>query len=159
MATSALQLLCLGAALLAGCALEFQNTQAARELERSSRAPGSVYTGWRVYQDKCARCHGSAATGQGDAPDLVARVRTLGPREFADLLLLRYEWAVPPTQAGQPTPERRAYLDDLVQRRKGALVMPAWQGEPRVNAHVIDLYAYLWARAEGTQGSGRPAGP
>ncbi|MDD3936131.1 hypothetical protein [Rhodoferax sp.] len=29
--------------------------------------------------------------------------------------------------------------------------------EPRVNAHIMDLYAYLWARAEGTQGPQRPA--
>ena len=27
--------------------------------------------------------------------------------------------------------------------------MPAWQGEPKVDAHIVDLYAYLAARAEG----------
>ena len=43
-----------------------------------------------------------------------------------------------------------------MQRQQGALSMPAWQGEPRVNAHIMDLYAYLSARAEGRQGPGRP---
>jgi hypothetical protein len=29
-------------------------------------------------------------------------------------------------------------------------------GVPPVNAHIVDLYAYLSARARGTQGPGRP---
>ena len=45
-----------------------------------------------------------------------------------------------------------------MQRREAALTMPAWEGEPRVNAHIVDLYTYLSPRAEGTQGPGRPAG-
>jgi hypothetical protein len=32
----------------------------------------------------------------------------------------------------------------------------AWQDEPPVNAHVLDLYAYLSARADGVAGPGRP---
>ena len=40
--------------------------------------------------------------------------------------------------------------------RQGAIQMPAWQGEPRVQAHIADLYAWLSARAQGTQGPGRP---
>jgi cytochrome c5 len=151
-------LVCL--ALLAGCAVEFENAKAARELEQASRPAGSVYLGWRVFEDKCARCHGHGAAGPRaqDAPDLLARMRTLGPREFADLVLLRYEWASPAAPGSGPmSAEREAYIDDLVQRRKGAVVMPAWQGEPRVTAHVIDIYAYLAARSEGTQGPGRPS--
>jgi hypothetical protein len=34
--------------------------------------------------------------------------------------------------------------------------MPAWQSEPVVNAHIIDLYAYLSARADGKLDVGRP---
>jgi hypothetical protein len=34
--------------------------------------------------------------------------------------------------------------------------MPTWQGEPAVNAHILDLYTYLSARAEGRIGNGRP---
>lgn len=155
-------LACLSVLVLAGCTAELQNTRAARQLELASRPAGSVYLGWRVFQDKCARCHGDDASGARapDAPDLLARTRTIGPREFADLVLLRYEWAAPSSSPSGPmSAEREAYIDDLVQRRKGAVVMPAWQGEPRVTAHVIDLYAYLSARADGVQGPGRPPSP
>jgi mono/diheme cytochrome c family protein len=145
------------ASMLAGCAVEFQNTQPARELEQRARPPGSVYTGWRVFQDKCAACHGSDGAGTANAPNLLTKVSGLGPRQFVDVLLLRYEWTVPPAQAGKSSPERDALIDDIVQRKQGALTMPAWQGEPRVNAHLVDLYAYLSARAAGTQGPGRPA--
>jgi hypothetical protein len=142
---------------LAGCAADKRDrpAPAAAPPTRSE----AVYLGWRVFQDKCASCHGSAATGRSDAPDLTARVRTLGPREFADLVLLRYEWASPPSASGPSSAEREAYIDDLVLRRKGELTMPPWQGEPRVTAHVIDLHAYLSARADGTQGPGRPPRP
>jgi mono/diheme cytochrome c family protein len=145
---------------LAGCAVEIENTKAAHELEQRSRPPGSVYAGWRVFQDKCATCHGNGAVGGvAGVPDLVARVRGLGPRQFVDLLLTRYEWTVPPSRPERSTPEREAFIDDVLRRRKGAITMPEWQGEPRVQAHVVDLYAYLSARAEGTQGPGRPATP
>jgi mono/diheme cytochrome c family protein len=148
------------ALLLAGCAVQFENTKAAQELEQRSRPPGTVYTGWRVFQDKCAGCHGNDGVGGvAGVPDLLARVRGLGPRQFVDVLLTRYEWTVPPAQPVPSTAEREAFIDDILQRRKGAITMPAWQGEPRVNAHVVDLYAYLSARAEGTQGPGRPAMP
>ena len=61
------------AALLAGCAVEVQNRQPAQELAQAARPPGSVYTGWRVFQDRCAGCHGEAGTGSDKAPDLLAR--------------------------------------------------------------------------------------
>ena len=138
------------ALLLGGCAVEIQNRQPAQELAAQARPPGSVYTGWRVYQDRCASCHGPDATGDR-GPDLLARVRTMGSRQFVGLVLTRYDWALPP---GQP---RAAWTDEVAQRRAGALQMPAWQGEPAVSAHIVDLYAYLSARAQGVQGPGRPA--
>ena len=52
---------------------------------------------------------------------------------------------------------REAWLDRVMDGRAGALTMPAWQNEPAVQAHVKDLYTYLAARSEGTQGPGRPA--
>jgi len=144
------------ALLLPGCALEVQNVQVAQEFEQLSRPPGSVYTGWRVFQDKCAVCHGPAATGTAGAPDLLPRVRAMGPRRFVGLVLQRYDWNLPAAQAsGQAAGER--LIDDIVQRKAGLLTMPEWQGEPRVNAHIMDLHAYLSARAEGVQGPDRPA--
>jgi mono/diheme cytochrome c family protein len=143
---------------LAGCAVELQNRQASQALAREAAPPGSVYTGWRVFQDRCASCHGADATGSTTAPDLRVTLREMGPRRFVGLVLRRYDWNLPAGQAGSESAAREALIDQVLQRREGALQMPAWQDEPRVNAHVMDLYAYLAARAEGTQGPGRPAG-
>lgn len=142
--------------LLAACAVEWQNAQPAQELARQARPPGSVYTGWRVFQDRCARCHGPAATGTADGPDLLPRVAEMGPRRFVGLVLRRYDWATPSGEARSEGALREAWIEDVLQRREGPLTMPAWEGEPRVNAHIADLYAYLSARAQGTQGPGRP---
>lgn len=145
------------AVLPVGCAVELQNRQAAQELAQLSKPPGSVYTGWRVFQDKCAGCHGPTATGTAGGPDLLPRVREMGSRRFVSLVLKRYDWGIPAAQASSESAAREALIDDIVQRKEYALTMPAWQGEPRVNAHIADLYAFLSARAEGTQGPGRPA--
>ncbi|MBX3603627.1 MAG: c-type cytochrome [Piscinibacter sp.] len=134
---------------LAGCALELQNRQPAQELAQAREAPGSAYTGWRVFQARCAQCHGPAATGTVGAPDLLPRVREMGPQRFVGLVLRRYDWNLPAADD--------AAVDSVLQRRAGALTMPAWQGEPQVNAHIADLCAWLSARAQGTLGPGRPA--
>lgn len=143
--------------LLAGCAIEFQNTQAAQEVAQMSKPPGSVYTGWRVFQEKCAVCHGPAAAGSAGGPDLLPRVRDMGPRQFASQVLNRYDWGLPTAQPGTDGATREAVIDAVVQGRQGTPTMPAWEGEPVVSAQIADLYAYVSARAQGTQGPGRPA--
>jgi mono/diheme cytochrome c family protein len=135
---------------LAGCSSGvLQNTQPAEEIARAAKPPGSVDTGWRVFQDKCAGCHGPAANGiTGAGPDLLPRVRQMSALRFENLVLVRYDWSAPAAQAPigkAPAPSQGS-----------AVTMPAWRSDPRVSAHVADLYAYLWARAEGTQGTGRP---
>jgi cytochrome c2 len=142
--------------LLSGCAVEVLNTQAAQELKHASQPPGSVYAGWRVFQDKCAACHGPAALGTAGGPDLLPRVRDMGPHQFVSLVLKRYDWSHAGVQASSNGAARDAMVDDLVQRKSYGLTMPAWEGEPRANAHIADLYAYLSARAQGAQGPGRP---
>lgn len=144
------------AALLAGtgCSVQWQNTQPAQAYAEQTQPAGSVYTGWRVFQDKCAACHGPEATGTAGAPDLLPRVREMGPRRFVGLVLARYDLGLPPDEAAR---DREALVDRIVQRRQPMLTMPAWQAEPRVNAHILDLYAYLSVRANGSQGPGRPA--
>lgn len=150
------------ALLGSGCTLQVQNTRPAEELAaQAARAPGSVYLGWRVYTDKCASCHGAAGgggVGAIQAPDLVARMSELGPRRFAHLVLVRYDLDDPgaAARARDDPALRDARIDEILQRRDRPLPMPAWQGEPRVSAHILDLYAYLAARAEGRQGPGRP---
>jgi hypothetical protein len=149
---------CATLVVLAGCTAGLESLKPARELDAATQPAGSVYLGWRIFEERCARCHGTSATGKVNAPDLLARVRTLGPREFADLVLLRYRW--PDMASSDPLgADRERAIDDVVQRRRGELVMPAWQGEARVTAHIIDLHAYLTARADGVQGPGRPTAP
>jgi len=145
------------ALLLAGCAVEWENKQAAQEVAQLSRPSGSVYLGWRVFQDKCASCHGPAANGTANAPDLLPRLRDMGERRFVGLVLQRYDLTQPGTQARSGTAAGEAQIEVIMQRKEAPLSMPAWQGEPRVNAHILDLYAYLSARADGMQGPGRPA--
>ena len=149
----------LAAALLAGCqspGLTWQNREPARELAREAQPPGSVALGWRVYQQRCADCHGADARGGDRAPDLSFRLRDVGPHRFVDLVLRRYDWGLPPGRAGAP---RETLVDEIVARGQGELRMPEWQGEPVVTAHIMDLYAYLTARAENRIGPGRPPGP
>lgn len=138
---------------LAGCAVEVENRQAAREVAQLSQPPGSVYSGWRVYEDKCARCHGPAAADpSGNAPDLLASMRNIGPQRFVGLVLQRYDWNLPVPQGESLD----TLIEQIMARRTAVLSMPAWQSEPSVNAHIMDLHAYLSARADGTQGPGIP---
>jgi len=143
--------LCLG-----GCAVELENRQAAQEVARLSQPAGSVYIGWRVFQDRCASCHGPDANGTERAPDLLPRVREMGPRRFVGLVLKRYDWNLPLTQARSNDTAMDALVEEIMQRQGPVIVMPAWEDEPRVNAHIMDLHAYLLARAEGVQRPGRP---
>lgn len=148
--------------LLGGCAVqtvEWQNPKPAQTLAREAQPPGSVYTGWRVFQDRCAQCHGAEATGSANAPNLLLRVNAMGPRRFVGLVLQRYDWAQATGPARRDTAATEALIETVMQRREQPLAMPAWQGEPRVNAHIADLYAWLSARADGRQGPGRPATP
>lgn len=145
------------ALLLAGCAVDVQNRQAAQEVARLAQPPGSVYIGWRVFQDRCASCHGPAATGSGNAPDLLPKVRGMAARQFVSLVLQRYDLNPPAGQASRDRATREAQIEVIMQRQEAPLTMPAWESEPRVNAHILDLYAYLSARADGAQGPGRPA--
>lgn len=145
------------ALILTGCAVEWQNRQASQEMAELAKPPGSVYTGWRVFQDKCASCHGPAAAGTDKAPNLLVRTREMGENQFVSVVLKRYDWGLPAARAGGHTATMDSLVEAIVQRKEGALTMRAWEGEPTVSAHIVDLYAYLSARAEGTQGPGRPA--
>lgn len=141
---------------LNGCAVEVQNLQPVQELAAAAQPPGSVYTGWRVFQDRCAGCHGPAASGTAGAPDLLARVRDMPSRRFVSLVLDRYDWSQATGQPRRAGAASDAVVEDMLQRKQGLLTMPAWQGEPRVAAHIVDLYAYLSARADGKLGPGKP---
>ncbi|MBN8506615.1 MAG: c-type cytochrome [Burkholderiales bacterium] len=132
------------------------NLEPALQLAKAREAqPAQLYAGWRVFQQRCASCHGPAADGAGGGANLLLRMQGLGPQRFVDLALRRYDGLL-----GLPKGEgaaREALLDELVDRRAAPLSMPAWQGDAVVQAHVMDLYAYLAARAENRLPAGRPA--
>ncbi|MCW5631017.1 MAG: c-type cytochrome [Rhodoferax sp.] len=150
-----------GAALLSlllagGCAVELENRRASQEVARMAEPPGSTYLGWRVFQNKCATCHGPSASGTANGPDLLPRVRDMGSRQFVSVVLQRYDWSQAATQARGDGAALDALVDRIIRRQEYPVNMPAMEGEPTVNAHLVDLYAYLSARATGIQGPGRP---
>jgi hypothetical protein len=79
----------------------------------------------------------------------------MGSHQFVGLVLQRYD--LNQAAARSDSVARNAQVEVIMQRKEAPLTMPEWQGEPRVNAHIVDLYAYLSARAEGSQGPDRPA--
>lgn len=120
-----------------------------------------TYTGWRLFHTTCYGCHGVGGVGTDLAPNLVERVRDLTPRAFAAKVLTSYR-IVQPADASSAA-DRSAALDALIEevlrRERGPrtlIAMPAWDDDPQVSPHVLDLYAYLSARADGTLGPGKP---
>jgi mono/diheme cytochrome c family protein len=140
---------------LAGCNVDFMNAKPARELSPPVKV-GNLYAGWRVFQDKCSSCHGIAATGGEQAPDLLPIVRTKNLQQFATIVLNRYDLATDSPRRPKEKSTVETRIDEIMRGNEPPIEMPAWQGEPAVNAHILDLYAYLSARAEGRIGIGRP---
>jgi len=128
----------------------------------AGRVDRGTYLGWRVFHSVCFGCHGSGGTGTDLAPNLVERVRTMTPRDFATKVLTSYR-LVPPSAEGPAEDrarEREATLEQILRRERGAprtvVQMPAWDAHAEVPTHVLDLYAYLSARADGKLGPGQP---
>lgn len=118
----------------------------------------STWLGWRTFHSACHGCHGVDATGTSVAPSLVERVANLTARDFSVKVLTRYR-ITSSTQAagsGDKTELREGILQEVLRREQGEIVMPAWQGDLNVRPHVLDIYAYLRARADGALGRGRP---
>ncbi len=142
--------------LLGGCSLELLNSQASNEIAPPPPPQGTIYAGWRVFQSKCARCHGADASG-ATAPDLRPIMRGMSGRRFANLVLKRYDLDGYGAQGARDQTTLETRIDDILQRRDVPVEMPAWQGEVSVNVHILDIYAYLAGRADGSVGSERPA--
>ncbi len=118
----------------------------------------STFLGWRAYHSTCHTCHGVDATGTAVAPSLVERVKSLSARDFSIKVLTSYRIVVPASEASgdDQTAVREAFLEEVLRRERGELTMPAWESETTIRPHVLDLYAYLRARADGALGPGRP---
>lgn len=141
--------------MMAGCNVDFLNARPARELSPPAKV-GNLYAGWRVFEAKCVSCHGIAATGSDKAPDLLPIVRGMSLQQFSAIVLSRYDLASGASRRLQDKSTVETRIDDIMRANDPPIEMPAWKGEPAVNAHILDLYAYLSARAEGRIGIGRP---
>lgn len=125
---------------------------------QDGRVDESTYLGWRVFHSTCHGCHGVDATGTSVAPSLVERVRSLSARQFSVKVLSRYRITVSAqAAAGDDQSElRQAFLEEVLRRERGDVLMPGWDKDLNVQPHVLDIYAYLRARADGALGPGRP---
>ena len=126
-----------------------------------------TYTGWRLFHTACYGCHGVDAVGTDLAPNLVEHVKTMTPRAFASKVLTSYRIVLPAidTNAEDRAAVREAMVEEVMRRERrerrergasGQIVMPAWEADTKVNPHVLDLFAYLSARADGKLGPGEP---
>jgi hypothetical protein len=121
----------------------------------------NTFQGWRVFHSACHVCHGAGATGTDIAPSLLPRMESMTRREFAERVLVRYRLLYPGDSraAVNPTQDRQAVIEEVMAKKrgpKGRISMPGWEGDEDINAHILDLYAYLSARADGMIGPGKP---
>ena len=120
-----------------------------------------TFTGWRIFHTTCYGCHGVDALGTDVAPNLVERIRTMTPRAFATKVLTSYRIVLPESEANTDdrSAVREAMLAEVMRQERGArgqIIMPAWETNPKIQPHVLDLFAYLSARADGKLGPGKP---
>lgn len=125
------------------------------------RVDRGTYTGWRLFHTACHACHGVGGVGTDVAPDLVERIQAMTPRGFATRVLTSYRITpyAPDGSAEERQAEREALLEEVLRRERsarGQVVMPAWEADDQVAPQVLDLYAYLTARAYAGLGPGKP---
>lgn len=151
------------------CLLTLVATAAAAQLKPmpgefvvvDGRVDAGTYAGWKLFHTHCVGCHGVGGVGTGVAPNLVQRIVEYTPRGFAAKVLSSYR-IVPMSPDSAPPEtdaERDALLEQLMKRERserGQPLMPAWDADTDVAPHVLDIYAYLNARAAGALGPGKP---
>ena len=118
----------------------------------------STFFGWRAFHSACHACHGVDAVGSDAAPNLVERVKQLSARDFTVKVLTSYRLVIPAGElkGDDPTALRTEFVEEVLRRERGELIMPAWEGDEKSRAHLLDLSAYLRARAAGALGPGAP---
>jgi hypothetical protein len=147
------------------CLLGFSSFSCAQQPGEYRVVNGKVdegtYIGWKLFHSTCYGCHGVDALGTDLAPNLLTRVQKMTPRAFVTKVLTSYRIVLPDTD--RPSPDssnfRDRTIEDILRRDRRSrirIVMPAWENDPDVKPHVLDLFAYLTARADGKLGTGRP---
>ncbi|MFO1435292.1 MAG: hypothetical protein U1F34_02570 [Gammaproteobacteria bacterium] len=117
--------------------------------------------GWEVFHRTCYVCHGIDAVGTKVAPDLTERVKNMSVTEFSNIVLNRYRIVVPMDEvsADNNLVWREAMIKEMERHERGEhgeLMMPGWEKNFRVRPHLIDIFAYLQARADGVLDKGEP---
>jgi mono/diheme cytochrome c family protein len=118
----------------------------------------ATYLGWRAFHSGCHICHGVGAGGTVAAPNLVERIKDLSAQDFTTKVLTSYRFVFDSSEVGgeDTTAVRQKMLEEILRRERGELVMPAWEQSSTVRPHVLDIYGYLRARADGVLGPGTP---
>ena len=118
----------------------------------------STFLGWRVFHASCHGCHGVDATGTSVAPNLVEAISELSARDFSTKVLSRYRITVSAQAASgdNQTELREEFLQQVLRRERGEVLMPSWEPDPNVKPRVLDIYSYLRARADSALPPGRP---
>ena len=111
-----------------------------------------TFKGWRLFHSTCFKCHGKGAVGTDRAPSLLPRLEGMNQNEFERKVLQRHYVTV---SSGDPD-QRAAIMAAIAEGNAYELDMPAWIGDPNVEAHVAELYSYLKARSDGVLGDERP---
>jgi len=118
----------------------------------------TTFRGWRAYHSACHTCHGVDGTGTTVAPNLVESIKNLSERDFVTKVITSYRIVIGAGEirGDDKTAIRESIVEQVLKRESGDLVMPAWEQNETVRPHVLDIYAYLRARADGVLGPGRP---
>jgi hypothetical protein len=122
------------------------------------RVDNATYTGWQLYHQSCYLCHGLDAVGTALAPSLVDSMHHLSAQDFAIKVATSYRivLGLDAASGDDPTAIREAMMAEVRRQEDPLLLMPAWEGDPKVKPHLSNLYAYLKARSDGALGPGKP---
>jgi hypothetical protein len=157
---SCLSVLFAGAFLISSVAHGAEPEPGTYKIEKG-RVDRNTYLGWKLFHTTCFTCHGRDATGTEVAPDLTQRIKSISPRDFATKVMTSYRIIVPSgdMSGNESSGYREAVIEEVLRKQrgeKGTVTMPAWESDPKVKPHILDLYAYLNARADGALGPGKP---
>jgi methanol metabolism-related c-type cytochrome len=94
-----------------------------------------TFSGYRRFNGSCETCHGFDGSGSSFAPDLTQSLKTMSYGDFQNVVINGKK--------------------DV--NTAQSLVMPTFGDNKNVMCYLDDIYVYLRARADGSQGSGRPA--
>ena len=125
------------------------------------RVDAGTYAGWKLFHTALLRLprrrrHGHrrrAEPGRAHRQLHAARLCHQGAQQ------LPHRADAPTAHPPDREAEREALLELVMKRERqmqGQPLMPAWDADAEVAPHVLDLYAYLNARAAGVLGPGKP---